>query len=139
MLKKQYKIISISSLVIILLFLVFSQTQKNVLSPKSVIAEKNEFAIKQIYITLIVDEKTFHFALNAGQSLYDTLLSAKENKQIVFSGKNYPGLGFFVTDIGSLHNGNGKYLFYYINNKEASVGVSSFLPQNGDVILWKLK
>jgi len=30
-------------------------------------------------------------------------------------------------------------LLYYINGKEASVGVSTYKPKNGDIIEWKLK
>ncbi len=70
---------------------------------------------------------------------YDTLVQAKNAGKITFSGKNYPGLGFFVTDIGSLHSGNGKNLLYYINGKEAQVGVSSYTLNSGDTIEWKLK
>jgi len=71
--------------------------------------------------------------------LYDALVREKDKGNIDFSGKNYPGLGFFVTDIGTLHSGNGKNLIYYINGKEATVGVSSYALKDGDVIEWKLE
>src|SRR3989344_4658193 len=71
--------------------------------------------------------------------LYDALLQEKNKGKIDFSGKNYPGLGFFVTDIGTLHSGKGKNLIYYINSKEATVGVSSYALKDGDVIEWKLE
>ena len=71
--------------------------------------------------------------------LYDALVREKNEGRINFSGKNYPGLGFFVTDIGSLHAGMGKNLIYYINGKEATVGVSSYTLKDGDVIEWKLE
>ena len=88
---------------------------------------------------MAVGDKIIPLFIRAGTSLYDALSSAGDNGQVVFSGKSYPMLGFFVNDIGSLHNGNGKYLFYYINGKEASVGVSSYIPKDGDVVEWKLK
>jgi hypothetical protein len=28
---------------------------------------------------------------------------------------------------------------YYINGKEAEIGISSYIPKNGDMIEWKLK
>lgn len=70
---------------------------------------------------------------------YDALVQAKSEGKIEFSGRNYPGLGFFVTDIGTLHGDNGKNLLYYINGKQASVGVSSYTLKDGDVIEWKLE
>ena len=77
--------------------------------------------------------------LPQGSSLYDALVLAQQNKQIIFSGTSYPSLGFFVTDIGVLHSGNGKNLLYYINGKEAQVGISSYQPKDGDTISWKLE
>ena len=71
--------------------------------------------------------------------LYDALVQEEKEGRIDFSGKMYPNLGFFVTDIGTLHSGNGKNLIYYINGKEATVGVSSYTLKDGDVIEWKLE
>ena len=71
--------------------------------------------------------------------LYDALVQAKANGKINFSGRNYPGLGFFVTDIGTLHAGGGKNSIYYINGVEATVGISSYMLRNGDIIKWKLE
>lgn len=70
---------------------------------------------------------------------YDALVQAKNTGAISFGGKNYSGLGFFMTDIGSLHSGSGKNLLYYINGKGASVGVSFYTLKNGDIIEWKLE
>ena len=70
---------------------------------------------------------------------YDALMEASNAGNLTFEGKNYPGLGFFITDIGPLHSGNGKYLLYYINGKEATVGVSAYKLKNGDIIEWKLE
>ncbi len=58
---------------------------------------------------------------------------------VAFSGRMYPGLGFFVTSVGALHEGNGRHLIYSVNGKEASVGVSSYVPKQHDIIEWKLK
>ncbi len=91
-----------------------------------------------ISIGMTAGDEAFLLTGKAGASLYDLLLE-KKREVLEFSGKNYPGLGFFVTDIGSLHEGGGKHLFYYINNVEASVGVSLYVPKNGDTILWKLR
>ena len=89
--------------------------------------------------TVLAGESIVKLPFIIGASFYDALMQAKNEGQITFSGKNYLGLGFFVTDIGSLHSGSGKNLLYYINGKQASVGVSSYLLKDGDIIEWKLE
>lgn len=74
-----------------------------------------------------------------GGSLLSILTDAQKRGEIAFSGKEYSGLGFFVTQIGSFKQEDGKYLMYSINGKEASVGVSLYVPKNGDAIVWELK
>ncbi|MFA6076813.1 MAG: DUF4430 domain-containing protein [Candidatus Paceibacterota bacterium] len=88
-------------------------------------------------VTVLAGDTTIY--LQPGIIFYDALIQAKNTGKITFSGKNYPGLGFFVTDIGTLHMGNGKNLLYYVNGKEANVGVSSYTLKEGDVIEWKLE
>ena len=78
-------------------------------------------------------------SFSPGAKLYDVLLQAKKEGALSFSGENYPGLGFLVTDIGSLHQGGGKYLIYYVNGQQASVGVSAYPLKDGDVVEWKLE
>lgn len=142
--RKIYKVIFIGSIVIFALFLTFPIIQQEVSVSESSLKKSliNTASVpinNTILNTIIVGEKTLQIKSYAGASLYDVLLSAKENGNITFSGKNYPGLGFFMTDIDSLHSEQGKYLFYYINNKEASVGVSSYSLKDGDIIKWELK
>lgn len=92
---------------------------------------------KALSVTVSAGNTTIYLEPNV--IFYDALVEAKDSGKITFSGKNYPGLGFFVTDIGALHTGNGKSLLYYINGKQASVGVSSYTLKDGDVIEWKLE
>ncbi len=88
-------------------------------------------------VSVSAGNTTIH--LEPNQIFYDALVQAKNAGKLEFSGKNYPGLGFFVTDIGTLHSGNGKSLIYYINGKESAVGVSSYTLKDGDIIEWKLE
>ncbi len=89
--------------------------------------------------TLIAGDTTIQIPFSHGGTLYDALLATKQKGALSFSGVKYTGLGFFITDIGALHQSNGKYLIYFINGTEASVGVSSYVPKDGDIVLWKLK
>lgn len=90
-------------------------------------------------ITIIIGTEKTNLSVPPDISFYEALVQAKKMEVIKFSGKNYPGLGFFVTEIGTLRAGDGKYLLYYINGKEASVGVSAYQLKDGDVIEWKLE
>ena len=88
---------------------------------------------------VLAGETNLNLQFTQNTTFYDALMRAKNTGKITLHGKNYPGLGFFVTDIGSLHSGNGKSLLYYINGKQASVGVSSCILKDGDIIEWKLE
>ena len=90
-------------------------------------------------ITLVAGSSTASLFFAPGQTLYEALRMEENSKAISFDGKEYPGLGFLVTDIGALHQGSGKYLIYSINGIEASVGVSSYILKDGDVVSWELK
>lgn len=138
MYKKQHKIIFIFSFILLFVFL---GIQKEFLFVQPVLeTTKNlETQISNISVTIIADDANFHLSFNEGMSLYEALYEAREKNQITFLGRQYSGLGFFITNIGSLHQIRGKNLMYDINGKEAQVGISSYLPQNGDIINWKLK
>jgi hypothetical protein len=90
-------------------------------------------------VTVLFGEEKVNLSVSPNTIFYNALMEAKNAGKITFSGKNYPGLGFFVTDFGELHAGSGKDLLYYINSKEANVGVSSYVLKDGDVIEWKLE
>ncbi len=119
--------------VILFVFFVFS-FWRDAIDDSTLFPKAAESTVK-----LIAGNKTVLLQFIPGQTLYQ-LLSMEQNSDVIqFAGKEYSGIGFFITDIGDLHQGNGKYLFYYINGKEASLGVSSYVPAAGDIVEWKLK
>ncbi|MBP6883683.1 MAG: DUF4430 domain-containing protein [Candidatus Pacebacteria bacterium] len=143
--KKQYTIIFSLILIGLLVFFFFSKKHEQAVVMEEVVTET-----KQIETIVPIPKIKDFFTLKAGgvilqaeykgeQTLYDALTMAMEKGDIKFSGKIYPSLGFFVTDIGELHAGDGKNLLYYVNGKEAEVGVSEYIIKNKDVILWKLE
>jgi hypothetical protein len=90
-------------------------------------------------ITILFGKEKTELSVPINTTFYDALMQAKDAGTLKLSGKNYPGLGFFVTEIGELRAENGKDLLYYINSKEANVGVSSYILKDGDIIEWKLE
>ncbi|MCX6752114.1 MAG: DUF4430 domain-containing protein [Candidatus Nomurabacteria bacterium] len=141
--KRQRKLhinLSISIFFVILLFLIFYLVQTTYSIPKIGTPIVNQEASKDDNTaTILIGNSKTNLLFSVGTSLYNALTQQKNAGKITFSGKNYPSLGFFVTDIGTLHANNGKNLIYYINGKEASVGVSSYMLKDGDIIEWKLE
>ncbi len=136
--------------ILIIGFLVFVILNTNQTTPSQLKSEPpplnqggvrggNSVAQRTGSITVSAGKIKFNLSVPANTLFYDALIQAKNAGTMEFSGKIYPGLGFFVTDIGTLHSGNGKNLLYYINGKEATVGVSSYALKDGDIIEWKLK
>ena len=116
---------------------IYPAENKSIEKKSEVVNEVKE-KIQTETITLIAGEINKKLEFNSGQTLYEILQTEQNTKLISFNGKMYTGIGFFVTDIGTLHQEDGKYLMYYINGIEASSGISVYTPKDGDVILWKL-
>ena len=54
-----------------------------------------------------------------------------------FKYKEYPSMGIFVEEINGVRGSQGKYWIYYVNDKEAEVGISKNIVKDGDIISWK--
>lgn len=94
--------------------------------------------VHTITTTWQIGDEVYEIKITPEESVYDAMIQAKEENIFSFEGKNYPMLGFFVTRIGSLEMSRGKSLMYYVNDIEASVGVSNYILKEGDSIEWRL-
>ncbi len=74
-----------------------------------------------------------------GETLYTALVHLRNAGSLHLVEKEYPSLGIFITEIGTMQQGVGGNLMYFINKKEAQAGVSSYLLKNGDRVEWKLQ
>lgn len=95
--------------------------------------------IKNIKVSLNVLDKTYTINIEDEATVYNmmkNLQSIKENN-FSFKAKEYSGLGYFIDEINGIKGAPGKYWIYYVNNIEASVGVSKYILEDGDSILWK--
>lgn len=88
--------------------------------------------------TLIAGDATQTLTFTEGQTLYDALVKAKE-AGLTLVLKEYPGMGYFVTKIGTLTPTPEKYLIYTVNGIEASEGISSYILKENDVVKWEIK
>jgi hypothetical protein len=111
-----------------------TQTNKEI---TSTISTKTNVSVNQI--TLNVLGKTYNTKLKEGETAYGAMTGIQSNKENNFSFriKEYPSLGIFVEEINDINGTPGKYWIYYINGKEASIGISKYILKSGDVISWK--
>jgi len=121
--KKNKKIILISVLVLIFFGLLFLslRTKPNILKTDDL--KTNEISYK--------DE------IPGQITVYDFMSKLQKGGKINFTEKNYIGMGELITAINGIQNNGNRSWIYYVNDKEAEVGVSNYKINNGDIISWK--
>ncbi|MDD4901172.1 MAG: DUF4430 domain-containing protein [Patescibacteria group bacterium] len=94
--------------------------------------------IERLQAAMLIDGAEYGAAVEAGGSVYDLMAALQQEKKINFQGQNYPGLGFFVTEINGIKNNPlGENWIYYVNGQPAKVGVSYYKLKNNDIVEWK--
>lgn len=88
-------------------------------------------------INFSVYKKSLVLNFTEGDSLEKVIRDASSKNLIDIKGTNFSGLGFFVDEINGVKAGNGYSWIYYVNGVKATVGVSSYKLQEGDLIEWK--
>lgn len=70
-----------------------------------------------------------------------TVLAAMEalsaSSAFTFAGQEFPGLGFFVEEIGGLKNADGFYWTLFIDGKPSALGVSSARVTPSNHVEWR--
>jgi hypothetical protein len=70
-------------------------------------------------------------------SVYDFMSRLRSEGKINFTEKNYTGLGEFIVSINGLKQNEDLTWIYYVNGKEAQVGISNYKINAGDTVTWK--
>lgn len=85
-------------------------------------------------------EDRFRVAIVLGRPLYNAMAELRARGQFSFAARPYEGLGYFVYEVGGIRERpqDGFYWTLFINGKKSPVGISSYVPQNGDSITWEL-
>ena len=77
-------------------------------------------------------------AVTKNENLTQLMQEVAVNNNITLKFQEYSGLGSLITQIGDKINGVGGYYWqYWVNNKMAMVGSSSYVARPGDIIEWK--
>lgn len=116
------------------------ESQKNVTSNKVIKSELvSKPSVVKISAKIIIDKLILQPKFEPGKSLYDILIMEKENDKLNFVGKNFSGMGFFVSSIGDLKEADNKHLIYFVNGKSPNIGISNYILKDKDVVEWQLK
>lgn len=71
------------------------------------------------------------------ETVIDVMRAAVSSGALAFTGRDYPGLGFFVDSINGQENAGGRYWFLYVNGVSATAGASAVIVKAGDIVEWK--
>ncbi|MFA6355025.1 MAG: DUF4430 domain-containing protein [Candidatus Paceibacterota bacterium] len=139
--KKSKKILIIVVLIIIIVE-IFSYLKYNpTKSTPNKVEEKTEpkaILEKNVKVSLVVQEKKYEGEFKDGITVFEVMRKIKEeNKDFDFKYGEFTGLGIFINEINGLKGGSEGYWIYYLNDKEANVGVSNYKIKEGDIISWK--
>jgi len=113
--------------------------KKGVILPSSPAEQTSAQTKSEIKVTLNAEDKTYTASIVKDGSVYDvmTALTLSSVNPFIFKAKEYPGMGYLIEEINDIKGANGKYWTLYVNGKYATVGVSQYKLNNGDVIDWK--
>jgi len=86
---------------------------------------------------LEIDGKILEKTIEKEENVYDFMVKLKEEGKINFKDKIYSGMGKLVEKINGIKNSGEKNWIYYVNNKKATIGVSNYKINKGDIVSWK--
>lgn len=92
-----------------------------------------------IATTIEINGQKYNLKLPEKSTAYNALKQLADSKQITMTTKEYSGMGYFIEELNGIKNNNqtGEYWGYYINGKTATLGASSYILKNNDLITWK--
>ncbi|MCR4325621.1 MAG: DUF4430 domain-containing protein [Patescibacteria group bacterium] len=90
-------------------------------------------------VTITADGATYPVHVADGASVLDAMRAAAASSSFTFTGRDYPGLGFFVESINGKENTGGFYWILYVNGASSETGASQTRLSNGDAIEWRYK
>lgn len=82
--------------------------------------------VTNLYTIPILSDVTVLEAMNALAS----------NSNFSFSGRDFPGIGLFVEEIGGKKNGGGFYWTLFINNELSEIGATQAEVSPNDIVEW---
>ena len=91
----------------------------------------------QTYSAGDVQTATVTFTAEEEGTVLDAMNARAAEGELSFSGREFPGLGFFVEEINGKQSANGYYWILRINGELSDKGVSQARVELGDIIEWR--
>ncbi len=88
-------------------------------------------------VALSVAGRSYAAFAPAGSSVLDTMRTLASTSDFIFTGRDYPSLGFFVDSINGTHAEGGYNWMLYLNGKLSNTGASQTALKTGDAVEWK--
>ncbi|MFA6524379.1 MAG: DUF4430 domain-containing protein [Candidatus Paceibacterota bacterium] len=132
--EKTKKLILIIFLLIICLVLIYIYRTPQKESKK--INEISPTETQAKTITLLINDTKYETDITENSTVYNLMDKIKTESKIDFKEKNYSGMGKFIEEINGVKN-DEKYWIYYVNGEKATIGVSKYQINSGDVVSWK--
>ena len=93
---------------------------------------------ESIKVLLYIQDKKYEVEVNKVSRVFDVMEKLEKiDDSFSFKYKEYSSMGIFINEINGLKTGEGGNWLYYVNGKQAEVGVSNYKINNGDIISWK--
>jgi hypothetical protein len=86
---------------------------------------------------LTVGTDLYSLPVHDNQTLLQAMQALQTSSSFTYSGREYTGLGFFVTAINGKSAANGFNWMLYVNGKPAESGASAFIITAGQNLEWK--
>lgn len=93
----------------------------------------------KITVNLNVADEHYTTMVPQGSTVYDVMTVLSSTTSFRFNAKPYPGLGYFIDEINGKKNTADHYWSLYVHDAPATVGASSYIPENGETIAWKFE
>jgi hypothetical protein len=89
-------------------------------------------------IKIIPEKNNLEFIYKGSTEItvYDYMLQLENEGKMNFETKTYSGMGEFVETINDIKNAEKNWI-YYVNGQKATVGVSNYKINYGDIVSWK--
>lgn len=77
------------------------------------------------------------YAATKTETVYELMHSLQIENKINFTEKTYIGMGKFIDSIDGVYGNGSRNWIYYVNGQKASIGVSNYKLNPGDILSWK--
>ena len=133
-----YKKLAPFVIVLVAVVGVFAYAQERVATPPSGVSDAVA-SEATASATLSVGGIAYPITVAQGATVIDAMrsLAASSAFTFTFTGREYPGLGFFVDSINGEENAGGTYWILYVNSVSATVGAGATEVHAGDTIEWR--